>query len=50
MTERAVVGGHRFENRAVYVYRLENGQIVEVTTHDRDREAARTFWESVADR
>jgi ketosteroid isomerase-like protein len=47
MTERATVKGHEFHNRAVYVYRLEGGQIVEVTTHDRDRDAARSFWDAV---
>lgn len=47
MTERATVKGHDFHNRAVYVYRLDGGRIVEVTTLDRDREAARTFWRAV---
>ena len=48
MTERADVKGHHFENRAVYVYRLENDKIVEITTLDRDREAAARFWDSVS--
>jgi len=47
MTERATVKGHAFENRAVYVYRLRDGKIVEVTTHDRDRHAAKAFWAAV---
>jgi ketosteroid isomerase-like protein len=47
MTERATVDGHQFENRAVYVYRLANDRIVEVSTHDRDRDAAKAFWAAV---
>ena len=48
MTERATVKGYSFENRAVYVYRLEDGLVVEVTTLDRDRTAAHEFWAAVA--
>ena len=47
MTERAVVKGHHFENRAVYLYRLEDDKIVEVSTLDRDRAAAERFWANV---
>ena len=47
MTERATVEHHEFENRAVYVYRLDNGKIVEVTTLDQDRAEARSFWSAV---
>jgi ketosteroid isomerase-like protein len=47
MTERADVDGHHFENRAVYLYRLEHDRIVEVATLDRDRAAAADFWSAV---
>ena len=47
MTERATVRGHEFENRAVYLYRLRDDKIVEVTTLDRDRAMAATFWAAV---
>ena len=50
MTERADVDGHHFENRAVYLYRLEHDVIVEVTTLDRDRDAAAAFWLAVGNR
>lgn len=47
MTERATVRGQEFENRAVYLYRLRDDKIVEVTTLDRDRAKAATFWAAV---
>jgi ketosteroid isomerase-like protein len=47
MTERADVRGHHFENRAVYLYQLRDGKVVEVTTLDRDRTDAAAFWERV---
>jgi ketosteroid isomerase-like protein len=47
MTERAEVRGHSFENRAVYLYRLQDDKVVEVVSLDRDRTAAAGFWSSL---
>jgi ketosteroid isomerase-like protein len=48
MAEHAEVQGHRFENRAVYVYRLVNDKVVEIYTLDRDRGSAAEFWRAVS--
>jgi ketosteroid isomerase-like protein len=46
ITERATVNGRSIDNRAVYVYRLADDRIVEVTTYERDNAAALRFWKA----
>jgi ketosteroid isomerase-like protein len=46
ITERASVNGRPLENRAVYVYRLADDKIVEVTTYERDNATALRFWKA----
>ncbi|HET6794069.1 MAG TPA: nuclear transport factor 2 family protein [Acidimicrobiales bacterium] len=47
LRELGEIGPHRFDNRAVYVSKVVDGVTVELFTLDRDRGAARSFWEAV---
>ena len=40
--------GHQFDNLALYRYELDtSGQISEVRTYDRDRDAVSRFWDAI---
>jgi ketosteroid isomerase-like protein len=49
LLETGMKDGYQFRNRAVYLGRYKDGLLVEMTTLDRDREAAAAFWQAVVD-